>query len=159
MTLLTINQLMTLLKGFATDHPQLDDFGYGPTYDIGTSRQMRPAYMWVTHEIDSTVQVINQTTVPTLNLTFLFVDKINDQENYLDENGYPSNNTQEVISDMYTVTLDFIGFVQSNLTPYGISIADDIVSQFVINDETDDKVAGWGVRIPFKIKYQNSIFC
>ncbi len=153
--LITFNQLMRLIELFSINHPQLNDFGYGMTSEIGNSRKMKFPYMWATNELDSTISVsINKVIVPIENLTILFVDKLNDQKNYINTNGENSNNGQEIISDMKTVALDFVTEIVNNWGQYGVMIEGD-VSTFVVQDETDDKANGVGIRIALKEKYVN----
>ena len=45
--IITINQLIKLFNDFSDSHLQLKDFGYGPTSEIGTTRQMNFPYLWV----------------------------------------------------------------------------------------------------------------
>lgn len=150
--IITFNQLMKLFNQFQQAHPQLNDFGYGPTYDIGTSRVMEFPYMWITHEIDSTIQVVNSVIQPFENLTIIFADKLNEQKNILKTNGENSNNGQEIISDMKTVALDLVTEIVKNWGQYGVMIDGD-VSTYVVSDETDDKVNGVGIRISLKEKH------
>ncbi len=153
--IITFNQLINMFKQFQVNHPQLNDFDYGPTYDIGTTRQMVFPYMWATHEIDSTIVVSpNRTINPIENLTIFFMDKVNDQNNYENANGENSNNGQEIISDMKLIALDFVTEVVNTFGQYGVSIEGD-VSTFVVSDETDDKANGVGIRISLKEKYVN----
>lgn len=152
--IITFNQLMRLFKQFQTSHPQLNDFDYGQTYDIGTSRVMQFPYMWATSEIDSTIQVTNKIVQPFENLTILLCDKINEQRNILNSNGENSNNGQEVISDMKLIALDLVTEIVNNWGQYGVSIEGDVPT-FVVSDETDDKVNGVGIRLTLKEKYLN----
>lgn len=152
--IITLNQLLAQFRLFAANHPQLNDFGYGMTSDIGTTRQMQMPYMWVTHEQDSTYTIANKIIEPQINLTFLFVDKINNQRNFSNQVGEDSNNGQEVISDMEMVARDFLVHVATSLGQYGINFASD-ASGTVVQDETDDKVNGWMLRVTFKLKFVN----
>lgn len=152
--IITLNQLIAQFRLFSQNHIQLNDFGYGMTSDIGTTRQMEMPYMWVTHEQDSSYVIANKVIEPQINLTFLFVDKINNQRNFSNRVGEDSNNGQEVISDMELIARDFLTYVNNSLGQYGISFASD-ASGTVIQDETDDKVNGWMLRLSFKLKFTN----
>ena len=143
------------MSDFSAAHPQLNDFGFGQTSEIGTSRQMEFAYMWTTFENDSLFVVSqNKSIQPELNFTILFVDKINDSKNVLNAVGEDSNNGQEVLSDMFLVAQDFVTEVLATWSQYGVSIIGD-VSAFPLQDETDDKANGWGIRMALRLKYVN----
>lgn len=155
--IITLNQLIKLMKTFAADHPQLNDFGFGQTSDIGTSAQMDFAYMWVTFENDSTFVISpNKSIIPELNFTILFVDKLNDMKNVSNINGEDSNNGQEILSDMLQVAQDFVTEVLASWSAYGVSFVGD-VSAFPVQDATDDKSNGWGIRFALRTKYINCI--
>ncbi len=153
--IITLNEIIRLMKNFATDHPMINDFGFGMTSDIGTSRQMIPGYMWVTFEQDSTISIINKSMVPQLNLTLLFVDKINNQTNFDNNVGEDSNNGLEVLSDQFQHVQDFITHANINWQQYGIAIPEESVTIFALQDETDDKVNGFGLRIGFRLRHHN----
>jgi hypothetical protein len=156
-TIITLNQILKLMEDFSTNHPQLNDFGFGQTADIGTSRPMDFGYMWVTFENDSLLGIsTNKTIVPEFNFTILFCDKLNDMLNVDVENGEDSTNGQEVLSDMFLVAQDFVTEVVASWSAYGVSINGD-VSAFPVQDETDSKVNGWGIRIALRTKYVNCI--
>jgi len=153
--IITLNQIVKLMKDFSTDHPQLNDFGFGQTSEIGTSRQMDMAYMWATFETDSLFSISpNKSIIPELNFTIIFADKVNNQVNFSNSVGEDSNNGLEVLSDMYQVAQDFIMTAVINWGQYGISIPSD-VSVFPVQDETDDAVNGFGIRVTFRLKYLN----
>jgi hypothetical protein len=153
--IITLNQLLKLMKDFSIAHPQLNDFGFGMTSDIGTTRQMDFGYMWVTFENDSIFEISpNKSIIPQMNFTILFVDKINDQKNDNDAVGEDSNNGQEVLSDMFLVAQDFVTEIVASWSQYGVLIEGD-VSAFPLQDETDDKANGWGIRMALKLKYVN----
>lgn len=153
--IITLNQLLKLMKNFSVAHPQLNDFGFGQTADIGTTRKMDFGYMWVTFENDSIFVISpNKSIVPQMNFTILFVDKINDQKNDNDAVGEDSNNGQEVLSDMFLVAQDFVTEIVATWSQYGVLIEGDVPA-FPLQDETDDKANGWGIRMSLKMKYVN----
>lgn len=154
-TIITINQLMAMFKDFATNHKQLNDFGYGQTSEIGTSRQMQFPYLWITHRTPSRINVTNKTQVPELILTFLLVDQINNQTNYLNENGLDSDNGQEIISDMFQVAQDLVTYISTQMGQYGVMLMEDSISVEPVFDETDDKVYGWLIEPSLKLMHVN----
>lgn len=153
--IITLNQLLKLMEDFQTTHPLLKDFGFGPTHQIGTSRQMSFPYMWSTFEQDSIISLTNKTAIPTLNFTIIFADKINNQKNFDNNNGEDSNNGQEILSDTFQIAQDFVTHIGTAWRSYGITISNDQANIFAVEDETDDKVNGWGLRIGLKLIHSN----
>ena len=133
----------------------MNDFGYGPTSEIGVTKQMEFPYLWVTHRNTSEFVITNRTLVPRLNFTFIIVDQINIQKNYQDVNGLDSDNQQEIISDTLQYAQDFVGYIVSEFALDGIKISDDSVSLEAIFDETDDKVTGWVLDLSIQLPHSN----
>ena len=154
--IISLNQVVDLFQNFSERHYFLNDFGFGPTSEIGTSRQMNFPYMWVTLNENSVINPQNRTAIPELSFSVLFMDKTNIQTNYLNINGDNSNNVQEILSDMLQVLQDFITEVQVDWGNYGI-IFQDTISCFPATDETQDKVNGWVGQFSFKLKHSNCI--
>lgn len=154
--IISLNQIINLFKDFADRHFFIKDFGYGPTSDIGTSRQMEFPYLWLTLDQNSTIVVQNKTAIPQYGITVLFMDKINIQKNYLEINGVNSDNSQEVLSDMLQLLQDLITEIEVNFGNYGLRI-DGNVNCFPGVDETTDKVNGWVGQFTLKVKHSNCI--
>lgn len=154
--IISLNQIVDLFQSFSERHYFLNDFGFGQTSEIGTSRQMDFPYMWVTLNDDSLINPQNRTAIPELSFSVLFMDKTNIQTNYLDINGVNSDNVQEVLSDMLQVLQDFVTEVQVEWGNYGI-IFQDTISCYPGIDETQDKVNGWIGQFSFKLKHSNCI--
>jgi hypothetical protein len=154
--IISLNQMVDLFSGFADRHYFLNDFGFGPTSEIGTSRQMDFPYMWVSLNENSLINPQNRTAIPELSFSVLFMDKTNIQSNYLEINGDNSDNIQEILSDMLQVLQDFITEVQVDWGNYGI-IFQDVINCFPATDETQDKVNGWVGQFSFKLKHSNCI--
>ena len=158
MNIITLNQLISWFQSFQERHFFLKDFGFGEPYDIGTSRQMKFPYMWMTLNDDSVIPVAsnNKTAIPEISFSILFMDKINDQPNYLDTNGFPSNNSQEILSDCLQYLQDLITEIQSYWNQYGVLFSQD-VSFFPVVDETQDKATGINARVVLRLKQVNCI--
>jgi hypothetical protein len=154
--IISLNQIVDLFSGFADRHYFLNDFGFGATSEIGTSRQMDFPYMWVTLNENSVINPQNRTAIPELSFSVLFMDKTNIQSNYLEINGDNSDNIQEILSDMLQVLQDFVTEVQVDWGNYGIIFQDNI-NCFPATDETQDKVNGWVGQFSFKLKHSNCI--
>jgi len=154
--IISLNQIVDLFSGFADRHYFLNDFGFGPTSEIGTSRQMDFPYMWVSLNDNSSINPQNKTAIPELSFSILFMDKTNIQSNYLNINGDDSNNIQEILSDTLQTLQDFVTEVQVDWGNYGIMFQDTI-NCFPATDETQDKVNGWVGQFTFKLKHSNCI--
>ena len=153
--IITLNQIISWFEDFSTRHYMLKDFGFGEPYDIGTSRQMTFPYMWVTMNEDSVIVTSTnvRSAIPEFSFSVMFMDK-NIQENYLNVNGFNSDNSQEVLSDMVQILQDLITEIQQYWTQYGILFSQD-VSFFPVIDETTDKSTGVVGRFVFKLKQVN----
>ena len=154
--IISLNQIIALFKDFADRHYFINDFGYGATSDIGTSRQMEFPYMWVTTTQDSVINPQNRTAIPDLSFVVLFMDKTNNQENYLDINGVNSNNVQEILSDTLQTLQDFITEIQVSFGDYGLMLI-DVVRCYPGIDETQDSVNGWIGEFTIRVKHSNCI--
>jgi hypothetical protein len=155
--IITVNQLIEEFKRFSDAHFQLKDFGYGPTSDIGKSRSMSFPYLWVTHRTPSTISVQNKTQIPEMALTFVIVDQLNYQENYLAANGLDSDNQQEVISDCFQIAQDLVNYISQNLGARGIKIMDEAFTIEPTFDDTDDRVSGWVLDLNLKLIHFNCV--
>ena len=152
--IVTINEIIGYFRDFVDAHGQLQDCGYGPTSEIGVSRQMNFPYLWISHQSDSYINIQNKTAIPELKFLLLFMDQVNIQENVDDVNGEESNNGLEVISDTFQMCQDCVSYIETNWGQYGIKISES-VRVFPGFDETQDKVNGWVAEITFKLSHIN----
>lgn len=153
--IITINQLIEKFKDFSKDNNFLKDFGYGPTSEISTSRQMKFPYLWITHSQPSTIRLNEGLQMPTIRLTFIIVDQINNQINYKDINGNDSNNVQEIISDTFQISQDLVSFSDGLYSKQEVLLVDEDIPITVIMDETTDKVSGVSLDISYDLYYIN----
>jgi len=153
--IVTINELIKEFKDFSDNHLQLKDFGYGPTSDIGRSRKMDFPYLWVTHRTPSSIVIQNKTQIPEMVLTFIIVDQINYQTNYLEVNGLDSDNQQEIISDTFQIAQDLVNYISQNLGARGIKLMDNTASVEPVFDDTDDRATGWVIDLTLKLLHFN----
>ena len=156
--IISINQLIKMFSDFSDSHLQLNDFGYGPTSEIGTSTQMEFPYLWVTHRTPSTINVTNKTQIPQLTLTFLVVDQINIQKNIEDTNGLDSDNSQEIVSDTFQIAQDLVTYMSVSLGRYGVQLTEDSISIEPVFDQTPDKVTGWILDVNLNLKHTNCVY-
>ena len=157
-SIISLNQLINWFQQFQIDHYFLKDFGFGEPYDIGTSRQMTFPYLWITMNEDSSIATATniRSAIPDISFSVMFMDKINIQENYLDTNGFPSDNSQEILSDCLQYLQDLIVHIQQEWGQYGVIISQD-VSFYPAVDETTDKSTGIVGRIVLRTRQVNCI--
>ena len=43
----SVNQIVSIFRDLAIRHEMVNDFGYGPSYNIGASRPMKFPYIWL----------------------------------------------------------------------------------------------------------------
>lgn len=152
--ILTLNQIVALFEEFANKHKQLNDFGWGMTYDIGTTYQMKMPYLWLTHRASNRIAVTGKQQTKFFTFTIILADKINQSKNLSGLNGFKSDNTGDILNRMDLIQHDLIAFLQDQLTKAHI---DGDVSAELAYDETDDKVAGWVLDLTIKAVYKNCI--
>ncbi len=155
--IISLNQIIGFFELFADQHPSFNDFGYGPTSEIGTTRQMNFPYLWTTHRVPSSISLLNKTQIPTYNFSFLIVDRINQQQNYKDAVGLNSDNQQETVSDCKQLADDFLIYIQNNLKDVGLTIDNQDITLEMLFDETPDKVTGVVFDVAVKTKHINCI--
>lgn len=152
--ILTINKIVYLFKQFQLSNPMLNDFGYGPLWDFGVSRQMRYPAMWTDLQTDSSILISNRNIQPTIGFNIMFCDIVNIQQNYNNTNGYSSDNREHIMSDCYQTGQDFLNYLLNDLKPLGISVADSVTTTKV-DDETADKICGWVFGIQLTLRHYN----
>lgn len=157
-SIVSLNQLVEWFESFADRHYFLKDFGFGEPYDIGTTRQMEFPYMWLT--LDDTSIIATGTNVksaiPDYSFRVFFMDKINIQENYLDANGFQSDNSQQILSDTIQYLQDLVTEIQQDWGQYGVMLSADINFNPVI-DETQDKSTGVSASITLRTRQVNCV--
>lgn len=154
-SIITINSLIDIFNNWAdAKAPLINDFGFGPIWDFGTSRQMKYPCMWVDLETTSSVSVTNKSMVPQYSMIFMFLDKENIQDNVDNINGLRSNNVGHIMSDTFQLGQDFINDLVMTYNQQGIVIVNDVLASKVY-DETTDKVYGWSFSITLRTPYIN----
>lgn len=114
--------------------------------------------MWLT--LDDTSIIATGTNfksaIPDYAFRVFFMDKINIQENYLDANGFQSDNSVDILSDTIQYLQDLITEIQQDWTQYGVMISSDVNFSPVI-DETQDKSTGVSASITLRTRQVNCI--
>lgn len=127
--MITLNQNIELLKNFALNHNQLNDFMHSQKWDVGASRKMQYPLMWCTY----------QGTHKTLNgaMSRKFVVDISDMVNK------DKTNLDHVKSDCELIASDLVEWLEQQSNAYNLGITID--SEYDITDyedDRDDQVAG-----------------
>ena len=75
---LTINKLKTIFEDLANRHMMVNDFGFGPAYNIGAERPMNYPFLWI-EPVSSRVQsgAGNSQGVEFYTFNMYVLDKIN----------------------------------------------------------------------------------
>lgn len=154
MSIITLNQIVDWFEEFSTNHYFLNDFGFGETYDVGTSVQMKFPYLWLSLGDTGTIGVSNKTTIPTLSFNVMVVDKINQQPNYQKQNGFNSDNAHEIFSDTLQTIQDLVIYIQTYWNKYGVMLNTD-VNFFPVVDETPDKIYGIMAGLNLTLRFVN----
>lgn len=138
----TLNMIIDLFRDIADRHLMVNDFGNGPSYNIGASRPMKFPYLWVENQTATTISSVNGMKEKQYTFILYLMDKINKGD----------DNFDEIISDT-----DFIldGIIQEfSQSPFyvqnRISLVNNIVMQPVV-EATDDNVNGWQATLTFKV--------
>jgi len=121
----TLNQLVNLLRKFASDHKQLNDFGQGDLAEISASTDQKYPLMWV--YFDTTNYRANEQVYP---FRIILMDLI-----YQDK-----SNELEVQSDMLQVAQDLCAFMIDN-PDFDFMANKDVPMRF-FTDRFTDLVAG-----------------
>lgn len=152
--IVTLNELIKYFENFATNHLQIQEFGYGDTSLISKSKSSNYPLMWTHRTNSSSIDITaNRTTVPNHSFSILFVDRIITINN--DSQGFESENTSEILSDQFQIVQDFLDYIIRNLNSYGITLGEQSVTLDEIYDETVDKVAGWQLTFELKTMQHN----
>jgi len=133
---MTLNQVVTALETIATNHQQINSFGFGDIWEQNSSGTIYYPQMFV--EIES-----SNIAAKKLNLTmrFYFMDVV--------KNGEVNEN--EVLSDQLEIAKDVIAQLQHNDYDW-IFDAENVPMQDFTENLTDS-VAGWSADITLEVPY------
>jgi hypothetical protein len=142
MDLITIKEIVERIKSISLRHKMVNDFGWGPTYNIGTERPMLFPYIWV-ENLSSRLQS-GQNGLRTYTATFNIycMGKADGGNTNLDDT---TSDTNYILTTLLLAITNMKEF--RNL---GISITTDINSQPLV-DATDDSCNGWSATVEIKV--------
>lgn len=130
---MTLNNVLDLLKKFADDHRQINDFEKGPTDDFNTKQTKYPA-MWV---------ALNPSTYSGNAVNYRFSVILYDL--IFSDN----SNETEVQSDMLLVGMDLIAHLKNN-PDYDFTISGDPSIEYFTEDRGTDLTAGVVIGLTLK---------
>ena len=138
---LNLNQIVSIFKDLAIRQNQVNDFFYGPTYNIGASRQMNFPYIAIENSSSTTVKSANGFKEHLYTFTIYCLDKIN----------FGEDNYEELISNCHFILDSMIQEVAQHkfYVDFNLSIANDIIFTPVV-EAFDDNVNGWSCEITIK---------
>jgi hypothetical protein len=138
---LNLNQIVSIFKDLAIRQNQVNDFFYGPTYNIGASRQMNFPYIAIENSSSTTVKSANGFKENLYTFTIYCLDKIN----------FGEDNYEELISNCHFILDSMIQEVAQHkfYVDFNLSIANDIIFTPVV-EAFDDNVNGWSCEITIK---------
>lgn len=147
----SINKIVSIFQDLAIRQEMLNDFGYGPAYNIGASREMLFPYIWIENNSTTTQKSDNGFKVNLYTFTFYCLDKIN----------FGEDNYNEIISDTHYILDTMISEISQHkyYVDMNLSIEGDINFLPVV-EATDDNVNGWQcditIKQPVRYTYCNS---
>ena len=147
--IVTYNNIISVLEDVATRHYQINNFGYGNDWEIGTQTLKYPL-LWV-KPINATMTRGNNENFATFNVSMNLkvIDLVNKDE----------SNENDVISDTLEILKDII--TEFTQHPYYNDSSFNIIDDLTINplDEvTDEECTGWEVDINMRTPFISS-FC
>ena len=131
----------SLFKQLATNHKMINDYGWGPVYNIFTEHPAEFPYLWI-EPVNTRVTSIGNGYLSEYNtFNFYVMDKINKG----DENFNDTANDCDYICKTILSEIDQLQY----FIDQEISIDGDITGDPVYEDQ-DDNVNGWKMSITFK---------
>lgn len=137
--MITYNKIKKVLSDIATNHLQINSFGFGAPPKFGAGPTLDYPVMWVAPHTTGSQIVGNE-----LNLKFsiIFADLVHPDDTNLDE----------VHSDTLSMATDVKALLNNPANDDLFTIEENSpLEQFI--ERFDDSVAGWTLDIDFKINY------
>ena len=147
----SLQKIISIFKDLSLRHEMVADWGYGPTYNIGASRQMKFPYIWVENSQSETLKSANGYKENLYTFTVYCLDKINKGD----------DNYDQIISDTHYILDTIIQEIAQHkyYVDMNLSIDGNIIFQPVV-EATDDNTNGWQADItlksPVRYTYCNS---
>jgi hypothetical protein len=148
---LSINRIVSIFQDLSIRQEMVNDFGYGPAYNIGASREMKFPYIWIENNSTTTQKSDNGLKVNLYTFTIYCMDKIN----------FGEDNYNEIISDTHYILDTMISEVSQHRYYVDMNLSIDSDINFLpVVEATDDNVNGWQcditIKMPVRYTYCNS---
>lgn len=134
----TLNQIKSILETIATNHKQINSFGFGDIWEYTLNSETH-GVMWAS--IANTTADLKAKEV-RLGLTLWFMDLVNKDE----------RNELEVLSDQLLVATDVISLLDSPANNESFFV-DPSVNMEHFTEKEDTEVSGWKVDLSLRIPY------
>lgn len=134
----TLNQIKSVLETIATNHKQINSFGFGDIWEYTLEEQTHPV-MWASLQ-GATVSI--DTKELEISFSLWFMDLVNKDE----------RNETEVLSDQLLIATDVISLLNSD-TYYDSFFINSDVSLESFTEKTDNEISGWKTDIRFRLPY------
>lgn len=144
---MTLNEIVSELNLIATNHRQINTFGFGDIWEIASSGDITYPLMWVNLEgVD--ISVRDNTEVYRFSL--LFMDAVKNGE----------INETEVLSDQLSIAKDVLSILKFGTdvdgNKYQWSFEDNTSSLEDFTERFNDSVSGWRVPISLRLPYTSN---
>ena len=138
---LSVNSIISIFRDLSIRSEMVNDFGYGPTYNIGASQPMKFPYIWVEQGQAQVLKSLNGYKENIYTFQVYCMDKINKGD----------DNYDEIISDTKFILDSIISDMSQHqyYVDFNLSLYQDIVMD-VVTEATDDNVNGWVATISLK---------
>jgi hypothetical protein len=150
---LSINSIIIKFKQIATLHPNINDFGVGPKYNI--QDDMTFPYFWVVNDINHSVRYTDANKYKAVEYRFILRvgDKVNDMLNVYNDRGENSNNGLEISSDTFSILMDIVNAISEDSLGLftEIGLIDDISIEPFFHEDGGD-VNGHECEVVLRIK-------
>jgi len=140
----TLNRFITALTGFAQNHSQINSFGFGDGFDIGSRDCLYNENLTVGKITYGAMWCIPQPSVTTRRLlqhrfSILFMDRVNTEQ----------DNLNDVLSDQLEILRDFCAWMVNEFSHIDDFNIDNNYSFPIMpfTEFTDDAVAGYKLDV------------
>lgn len=138
---ITHNQIIKLFSDIATNHYQINEFGFGDTWEVGASGKINYPLMWGTVNPSSVGD-----NVMLLNYSLYFLDRVKKDE----------GNENEVLSDQLLIAQDVFSILCSDTySDYFVMTRSAQFSNFP-TEYLDDELSGVKMDVQFRIFYDTN---
>lgn len=128
----SLNQIINKLNQIATNHAQINGFGFGEDYDISTVQESYPL-MWA-NVLDSTIN----DKILTVGIGILILDIVSDDD----------RNMNDTLSDCLSIACDVYALLAQENNQYEVQPTVNLTPIF---EAFADKVNGWRMDLTLNI--------